>query len=66
MFVGHLHDPRRWKVGFPGASSRLLEGNEVVATHVENQSRMLAPLTKSERKELAGLLRKLLVGWEGE
>ncbi|WP_432585290.1 MarR family transcriptional regulator [Streptomyces sp. HD1123-B1] len=34
----------------------------VVATHIANEERLLAPLTGRERTQLAGLLRKLLVG----
>jgi DNA-binding MarR family transcriptional regulator len=33
-------------------------------THLETERRMLAPLTKHEQAELAGLLRKLLIGLE--
>jgi DNA-binding MarR family transcriptional regulator len=32
--------------------------------HMANEDRLLAPLTKSERKQLASLLKKLLAGLE--
>ena len=35
-----------------------------IAAHVENLSRILAPLNKREQREAAGLLRKLLVAME--
>lgn len=38
--------------------------DELVAEHVRNLEKLLEPLTKSERRELAGLLRKLLVALE--
>lgn len=40
--------------------------DDAVAAHVENEATILAPLNKKERRELAALLRKLLVSLEGE
>jgi DNA-binding MarR family transcriptional regulator len=37
----------------------------VVPAHLANERRLLAPLTEDERQQLAGLLRKLLVEFEG-
>lgn len=36
--------------------------DEVVADHLDNERRLLAPLTEEEQDQLAGLLRKLLAG----
>ena len=36
-----------------------------VTAHVANEARILAPLTRTEQTQLAGLLRKLLVELEG-
>ena len=39
--------------------------DEVVAAHVDNLASLLDPLTRKERRELAELLRKLLLPLEG-
>jgi DNA-binding MarR family transcriptional regulator len=39
--------------------------DEAVPAHLENQARLLEPLTPDEQAQLADLLRKLLVGLEG-
>ena len=36
-----------------------------VADHVENERRLLEPLSEDERRTLNALLRKLLLGWRG-
>lgn len=36
-----------------------------VATHLAEEEKLLAALTPDEREELAGLLRRLLLVWEG-
>ena len=45
----------------PGGK-RLVDG--VIAGHLENERRLLAGLNLAEQRELAGLLRKLLIGLE--
>ncbi len=36
--------------------------DDIVAEHLENEQRLLSPLTQREREQLATLLRKLLIG----
>jgi len=40
--------------------------DEALTAHVENEHRLLASLTQEERRTLARLLRKLLLGFEDE
>jgi DNA-binding MarR family transcriptional regulator len=40
--------------------------DDVSAEHVANERRLLAPLSRKEQNELAGLLKKLLLAYESE
>jgi DNA-binding MarR family transcriptional regulator len=55
-------DGRGVLVELTSAGKRLVDS--VIAEHLENERRLLAGLNRAEQRELAGLLRKLLIGLE--
>jgi DNA-binding MarR family transcriptional regulator len=57
-------DERSIVVQLTSAGSRLVE--RVLPSHVETEARLLDGLSAREQKQLAGLLRKLLVSHEEE
>lgn len=64
-FVVRHRDPRDRRgvlVQLTDAGRELVE--KAVATHVDNERRLLAPLTRREQHQLADLLRKLLLQFE--
>jgi DNA-binding MarR family transcriptional regulator len=57
-------DARGTLITLTGKGLRLFD--EVAPAHLENEDVLLSALTADEREQLAGLLRKLLVGFEQE
>lgn len=65
--VVRLDDPsdrRGTLVALTSAGARLVDA--AVADHVANETRLLACLSRTERVALDGMLRKMLVSFEGE
>jgi DNA-binding MarR family transcriptional regulator len=58
----HPEDRRGIRVALTAKGKELLE--RVLGAHVKNEEELLAALNVTERKQLAGLLRKLLLGLE--
>jgi len=56
-------DKRGWLVTLTDRGQELFEA--VVPVHLDNEARLLASLSAEEQASLAGLLRKLLVAFEG-
>ncbi len=57
-------DRRSVLVALTPAGRRVVD--EALTAHVENEHRLLASLSEGERRTLARLLRKLLLGFEDE
>jgi DNA-binding MarR family transcriptional regulator len=60
--VSDLRDGRSLLVELTNAGLRVID--EVVVAHTENENRLLASLSAAERKQLADLLRQLLLQFE--
>lgn len=60
----HPEDRRGIRVALTAKGKELIE--QALAAHVTNEEAILAGLTAAERKQLAGLLRKLLISLEDQ